>query len=312
VSTNPKSNTPNLYQKISEITEAVGIIQKDAKAPKEMGGYDFTSHGSVIGHLRHELTSRNVVIRPSGEELLKFQIIEKKKVGSNNQEYITYTFHSIIKYKFTVVDGDNLSDFFEDNWIGEGMDTADKGIQKAGTSAEKYYLMKLFKIGDRDDPDGISIDGADGSSSVKSESATIGKQEVRAAGTPGAFSRRAVEETKQQELVNVPAEGTPTSNGSESPETVKNKIEALVWFGEQLPATSGWFRGKTVALVTLWDNKSKKGSLTPEEKEAGSAVNYIFGQIADAHLKHCGKECEHMQAAQLAVILGGKITDPAK
>ena len=44
-------------------------------------------------------------------------------------------------------------------WTGESLDTQDKGITKAATSAEKYFLMKTFVIstGDaKDDPDSQS------------------------------------------------------------------------------------------------------------------------------------------------------------
>jgi len=118
---------PNLYQKITQIIDAIGIIEKDSKAPDAMGGYKFTSHGAVIGHLRRELTSRNVVILPSGDELLRFEVTEKRVPTMQNgqvvSEKVSYSYHSVVKYNFRVLDGDNPSESFDGNWIGEGMDS---------------------------------------------------------------------------------------------------------------------------------------------------------------------------------------------
>lgn len=38
-------------------------------------------------------------------------------------------------------------------WLGEAADTGDKGINKASTSATKYFLMKVFQVSTGDEPD---------------------------------------------------------------------------------------------------------------------------------------------------------------
>lgn len=315
----------NIYQKITQITEAIGIIQKDSEAPQVMGGYKFTSHGSVIGHLRHELTSRNVVILPSGEELVRLEVTEKRTPTYQNgqiiSEKISFSYHSAIKYKFTVIDGDNPIDRFEGYWFGEGIDTGDKGFQKAGTSAEKYYLMKLFKIGDKDDPDGISVEGE---ARTQSQSATMNKpgtptpyvppSSPNTTSAPATLTSQAMKSNGELEKLAVDAGLKPDPHQTElSPEELKNRLDALVWFGEQLPPTTGWFKGKVTALVGLWEAKNKTNTLTPEEKASGSGLQNVFNQIAEAHKVICGSDkCEHIIVPKLAFLYGGRITDPAK
>jgi hypothetical protein len=309
----------NLYQKISEITSSLGAIQKDSSAPAAMGGYRFISHGMVLAHLRTELTKHNVVIRPSGEELLKTEVFEKRTTVMQNDkpvEKLSYNFHTIIKYKFTVVDGDNPNDLFEDYWIGEGMDSGDKGVQKSGTSAEKYYLMKLFKVGDKDDPDASDATG-NGTVSTSAAIRPPAQTEVaRPAGSPGAFSHRAVAETRAAQAASAPAvqpePPTFTLTSEVTPDQLKAQVEALVWLGEQLPPNMGWFRGKIVPMVQLWDVRSKNGSITPEDAAAGSGINWVFNQLAAAHHSNCGEGCEHLLVPKLAILTGGTIVDPAK
>jgi hypothetical protein len=285
----PGSSTiPNLYQKISDITEALGLVQKDSTAPKEMGGYRFISHGMMLGHLRHELTSRNVVIVPSGEELLRF---ETYTTNSGKQGR-----HAVLKFNFMVVNGDNTAEFFEASWIGEGQDTGDKGVQKSGTSAEKYFLMKLFKVGDKDDPDAIDTEPA---------KPQVNKPTETNNGTPTATQE--VQKPAEKETVSSVAAKKDDGPAHDQ----KAQVDALVWFGEQLPPSSKWFRGKIVPLVGLWDNMNKSGKLKPEMAEAGSAVNWVFGQIAASHHEVCGEDCPHLQAAQLAVIMDGRISEKA-
>lgn len=290
----------NLYQKISEITASLGVIQKDSSAPAAMGGYRFISHAMMLGHLRHELTARNVVIIPSGEELLRADVTEKKVEDSKGVR-ISYNYRTIVKFNFTVVDGDNPQDFFNAYWLGEGMDTSDKGVQKAGTSAEKYFLMKLFKIGDKDDPDAGVTDNTKSEKKTESMSATINSNAV---------PNTAPTQTAPTQIFDPPDE-KPTivpSNG-DAAALHKNQLDALVWFGDQLPPSEGWFKGKIVPMVKMYEMKETKGTLTAEEKEANGAIKYIFNKIAASHAKVCGEECPHINAAQLAVVLGGRISE---
>src|SRR5260370_24730176 len=107
----------NLYQKISDITAALGVIQKDSAAPAAMGGFRFISHAQMLGHLRHELTARNVVVIPHGSELVKFDTYTTSggKVGH----------HSVLHFRFRVVNGDKPEEFFEADWFDEVQDTSD-------------------------------------------------------------------------------------------------------------------------------------------------------------------------------------------
>lgn len=305
--------TENIYHKVTAVIAAIGLIQKDSKAPTGMGGYAFISHGALLGHLRHELTSRNIVIIPSGEEVVR-SVVTENIVRNDNGESVKRNVHTVIKFKFTVVNGDDPTDKFEAYWIGEGMDVSDKGAQKAGTSAEKYFLMKLFKVGDKDDPDGATIEEP----KTTSESA-----QLRPAGSPGAFSHRAVAETKaaQNELEKL-AEQAGLNNGKTETKPVevsaddkKKQIDALVWLGEQLPPGAGWFRGKIVPFIQLWESRQAQGKNVGDDALSTSGVDHVYRQIAAAHKEFCkpkeGEQCEHMLVPQMAILFNGRITDPA-
>ena len=54
-------------------------------------------------------------------------------------------------YRF--VNTDDPTDFIETTTFAEGIDSQDKGSGKAMTYADKYALMKAYKISTGDDPD---------------------------------------------------------------------------------------------------------------------------------------------------------------
>jgi len=138
--------TLNLYQKLAAISGGLGALKKDGKAPDIMGGYAFLSHGSLMGHLRNELAAHGVVIIPAITHVESHVVLVGEKQKPTN--------HVTVKMAFTVFNADDPQERIHTDWAGEGMDASDKGTQKAATSAEKYFLMKLFKVSDQDDPDG--------------------------------------------------------------------------------------------------------------------------------------------------------------
>ena len=59
--------------------------------------------------------------------------------------------------RFTLINADNPAEKVECLWSSEGADMGDKGVNKAGTSGEKYFLMKLFMLSDKDEPDADAV-----------------------------------------------------------------------------------------------------------------------------------------------------------
>lgn len=55
---------------------------------------------------------------------------------------------------FRWVNAENPEDYLEVPWYGQGVDDGEKGVGKALTYAEKYFVLKFFHIAtDKDDPD---------------------------------------------------------------------------------------------------------------------------------------------------------------
>jgi hypothetical protein len=139
----------NVHQRVLKITQELGSIKKTGAAPAIMGGYAYIEHGEVMARLRTLLVEHGVSIVPT------MTIVSNEEVPRLNGKN---AFRVVVILKMIVVNADDPQDCYAIEWPGEGLDQNDKAIQKAGTSAEKYALMKLFKISDREDPDGTAID----------------------------------------------------------------------------------------------------------------------------------------------------------
>ena len=63
-------------------------------------------------------------------------------------------FMTAIKMRFTWINAENPEEQIVTLWEGQGVDNGEKGIGKAATYAEKYFILKTFNIPtDKDDPD---------------------------------------------------------------------------------------------------------------------------------------------------------------
>jgi flagellar motility protein MotE (MotC chaperone) len=95
---------------------------------------------------------------PVSREILESHLLESESEFQGKVSKKT-TFMTRIKTVYRFVNIDNPTDFIDTVTFAEGIDSQDKGSGKAMTYADKYALMKGYKISTGDDPDGeASID----------------------------------------------------------------------------------------------------------------------------------------------------------
>lgn len=141
----------NLYQKIAKITGEIDGVAKTGK--NEMQKYAFIEQSMIVAIMRTKLSENNVVIR---EQVVNRFIEWKEGYKDDYGKTKGRGTKAILDLKYIVTDADDPTVWFEDLWVSEADDTSDKAINKALTAGEKTYLMKLFKISDKDDPDAHS------------------------------------------------------------------------------------------------------------------------------------------------------------
>lgn len=137
----------NIYEKLLKIKESVDYLQKAKKGQQ----YDFVSSSQVIAALRAKMNEEKLLLVPDVEDAKFSSIIEKtSSKGNPTVDLLTEIF---ITFKW--VNAENPEETLTIKWYGQGVDTSgEKGVGKAYTYAEKYFLLKFFNIPtDKDDPD---------------------------------------------------------------------------------------------------------------------------------------------------------------
>lgn len=122
-----------LYAKIARITSAMKRVPKTGR--NTFHKYDYATESDIVDAIRTAMGEEKLAIIPS--------VDRTERVEPD----ITRLFMT-----FTVACGDTGSSIAL-QWIGDGQDKADKGVYKAYTGAEKYFLMKLFLVATGDDPE---------------------------------------------------------------------------------------------------------------------------------------------------------------
>lgn len=121
-----------LYEKILRVMEEIGKISKDKK--NEFHNYKYVSDEAVVFELRGLLIKHKLVLLPDHSK-------EEKNGDLTRLE---------VRYRLVDVEtGEQLISMV----YGYGQDKGDKGIYKAATGAEKYFLLKTFLIPTTDDPE---------------------------------------------------------------------------------------------------------------------------------------------------------------
>lgn len=169
----------NIYQKLIEVRKAVPYLKKEAE------GYQFkyTSSSQVLGNLRAAMDEQGLLLIPKvADKKVTIDVFDKIDGRGNSKRTVDY--FTEIDVTFTWVNAEKPDEQIECPWYGQGVDTAgEKGVGKALTYAEKYFMLKFFNIAtDKDDPDSFQnkIDGKEDKDKPNKESAPKPKPQQQA------------------------------------------------------------------------------------------------------------------------------------
>ncbi|WP_323052059.1 ERF family protein [Pediococcus acidilactici] len=141
--TSAKNSKPKtLYQKLQTIHVSAKYVQKSQRSTQ----YSYAGSSDVLGQIHELMDQEGVLLIP--------RITGKNVMTSSNKKGAVVYFTELIM-TMTWVNSDNPDEKIECPWYAQGVDTAgEKGVGKALTYGEKYFLLKFFNIATDDmDPD---------------------------------------------------------------------------------------------------------------------------------------------------------------
>lgn len=143
----------NIYQKMAAITADLQTVAKNLNVETGKGkGYKAVSERDIIDAVKPIETKHGIYSYPANRDILESVMLESESEYNGKVTKKT-TFFTRIKTVYRFVNVDEPSEYIETTTFAEGIDTQDKGSGKAMTYADKYALMKAYKISTGDDHD---------------------------------------------------------------------------------------------------------------------------------------------------------------
>lgn len=152
--------TKNIHQRLSAITAELQTVAKNLNVETGRGkSYKAVSERDIIDAVKPLELKHGVYSYPTSRRVLESQVLESENTYGATTSKKT-TFYERIETVYRFVNIDKPEDYIETVTFAEGVDSQDKGSGKAMTYADKYALMKAYKISTGDDPDQTASEDA--------------------------------------------------------------------------------------------------------------------------------------------------------
>ena len=139
----------NIYQKLSKITNELTNVAKNLSVGGGKGSYKAVGEADVLAAVKPLEEKYGVYSYPFNREVIESGTIE----NTNYNGEVKKSLFERIKVIYRFVNIDKPEEFIDLVSFGDGIDSQDKGPGKAMTYADKYALLKAYKIITGDDPD---------------------------------------------------------------------------------------------------------------------------------------------------------------
>ena len=142
----------NIYEKLLGITSEIKNVNKNLDVGVGKNSYKAVGEADVLFAVKQLEQKYKVYSYPCHREVVDRAILETEKEYNGNVTKGNQIFLRIETiYRFVNIE--KPDEYIEITTYGDGIDTQDKAVGKAMTYADKYALLKAYKIITGDDPD---------------------------------------------------------------------------------------------------------------------------------------------------------------
>lgn len=147
----------NIFEKMAAITAELQTVAKNLTVGTGNAQYKAVSERDILDVVKPIEEKHGVYSYPASREVLESNLLESEDTYTDFKGNTTVkqktTFMTRIKTVYRFVNIEKPDEFIETITFSEGIDSQDKGSGKAMTYADKYALMKAYKISTGEDPD---------------------------------------------------------------------------------------------------------------------------------------------------------------
>lgn len=142
----------NIFQRMLAVEKELGVVAKNLEIQAtRTSGYKAVSERDVIDAVKPLEAKHGIYSYPYSRSVIKDEVLENARPDGT----IIYSKFLRLETVYRFVNVDKPEEYVEVTTYGDGIDTGDKGTGKAMTYADKYALMKAYKISTGDDPDAV-------------------------------------------------------------------------------------------------------------------------------------------------------------
>lgn len=148
-----KIKSLNIYEKLDLITNEIETVAKNLKVQvNQTASYKAVSERDIIDAVKPIEHKYRVYSYPVDRKVIDNDILVKE-TEYNGKITRTNSLYMRVETIYRFVNIDKPDEYIDIKTYGDGIDTGDKAPGKAVTYADKYGLMKAYKISTGDDPD---------------------------------------------------------------------------------------------------------------------------------------------------------------
>lgn len=140
-----ETKTLNIYERLSLISNELSTVAKNLEVGLGANKYKAVGEADVLRAVKPLEHKHRVYSYP-----VHRSIIESGEVETKNGVKQLFERMEVV-YRFINID--NPSEYIDITTYGDGIDAGDKSVGKAMTYADKYALLKAYKIVTGEDPD---------------------------------------------------------------------------------------------------------------------------------------------------------------
>lgn len=130
----------NIFQRMTMIVSELGVVAKNLEIESSTKKYSAVGERDILDAVKPLEIKYGIFSYPVSREIVPMDEIKDKV-------YLR------VKTVYRFVNIDNPTEYIDMTTYGDGIDTYDKAPGKAMTYADKYALIKAYKISTGDDPD---------------------------------------------------------------------------------------------------------------------------------------------------------------
>ncbi len=142
----------NIYQKMSAITSELSAVAKNLMVGEGKFSYRAVGEADVLAAVKPLEEKHGIYSYPLGRKIIESDVLTKTSTYNGNEK-TTNQLYMRLETTYRFVNVEKPDEFIDIITYGDGIDTNDKAPGKAMTYADKYALLKAYKIITGDDPD---------------------------------------------------------------------------------------------------------------------------------------------------------------